>query len=226
MNTAHVLLFHCHPDELGWEAELVDSEEYRGHIEELMKATLFDIAEECAAISGTRVLLHTIPSYTFPDDEVRLLPVEHRVQPEGVIASRVVEAVASLYREDAGVIVIVILANNPLFLGTRIERARHLLEMEEETIVVGEGLVGESNRLVFVATRGFHPMVYESVQAISQAGALMVPLASVRCVTSIDDMVYLLHEVERAQLLGRSFPKRTYTKLNWMRKRQFIPEFD
>lgn len=221
MSQANILLFSGGPPEYGWNTYSEMPAEIQEQMRQLTDGMLLDLAEQCANIHDAQVMIYETETQRISTQQMLPPMVQSKMQMAGTLNERLREAVEGIYKTDGSAVVIVFLRPNPLFPVAHIHRTMELLHLEDDVVITA---TDENGTPEFVATRTFHSCVYGSMRSLTEVGAFVVPLPSLKKVSDMADLVYLHHEIERKSLLAQPVPRRTLEVLKRMQRYNLIPE--
>ena len=230
------LLFSCSAEDLGWQEDARMTTELRQEIDALHGAIVADLAERLSEQPSFRVVIYETRDSRIESTPLLSARVERRDQAPGLLGKRIHDALKENAEQGKTQSTVVFLARNPLYPQHLLARGIELLGQEDDVIVISEGGQERHNpSLLWIAMKRYHPEVVEPndrwwqggtalLQSIADANALVMSVRSVRNITSVDDLGYLFHEIEREVLLKQWYPLRTYEVLHRLRREHLIPE--
>ncbi len=194
----------------------------------LDRAMMLDTAERLSANPRVHVTVHDTPGR---GDGADVPPECARIG--GTVPVQIEDAVRGFYERHESGVLIVLLGRNPLWNPAEIDRIAVALDQEDDAVAFAFGGSGDAPPIAVIGTRRHHPGLYRAAGAgggaaqlrvLVAAEAMLVPLRPVRAVHGPADYVWLLHEVEREDLLGHAVPRRTFDVLQRMKRQFRIPE--
>ena len=232
----NLLLFCCAPSDLRWPELATVSSNLREEVTLLFNAIAVESAVHWSASLGMHAVLHTTPAS--PMEGLMSLPdsIHLVAQQELPIHKRFAEALRLSGENRDGSATILILGNNPLYPIVALQQGVELLGQEDEVVVFGEGHQRNGVRcLMWVAMKSRHPEIVELLEQPAEQGldfmriiadthGLVMVMKPVREIGGMNDLSYLLHEIERALLLKQWYPPHTYELLLRLRNHGAISE--
>jgi hypothetical protein len=230
------LLFTSSGDDLGWSESAPPIPGLSQEVDHLHNAIVCDLAERFVEYLPYNVrLLETSDTHFEPVPPIPAR-VECRTQTPGLLSRRVQEAAKDALESGEVSSLVVFLGRNPLYPLQLLTRGIELLSQEDDVIVLGEAVQERHHpSIMWLGLKSYHPEIFEQnerwwqggtplLQAAVDANALVMTLRPVRDITSVGDLGFLFHEVEREVLLKQWYPVRTYEALWKMRRKHLISE--
>jgi len=230
------LFFCCAPSDLSWQELASVSPSLKEEVTLILNAIALESAVHWSASFGMHAILHTTPATQ--TDELMSLPdsIHIVVQPNLPLHKRFAEALKLSGENRDGSTTILVLGNNPLYPIAELQQGVELLGQEDEVVVFGEGHQTDGVQcLMWVAMKSRHPEIVEHLEQPTEQGldftriiadthGLVVVMKPVREIGGMNDLSYLLHEIERALLLKQWYPPNTYELLLRLRNHGAISE--
>ena len=228
------VFFFCRPfSDLGWPETNSLTAGLRSELTDIVHSTNIDLAERLATEGSLSVSFFETDEC--PTNGTALKPGVNRiVQPSDPFDVRVFAAVKEAFDEDESSHVAIFLGVNPLYPAALVKAGMDLLDQEDDVVAIGEGTSVHDAPPLWVGMKRFHQRLLAELvrRSPTQPGAylnsieecIVVPMSRQPHVRSINDLAWLLHEVEREILLNRWYPKRTFDSLQRMKQAGSLKE--
>lgn len=232
----NLLLFCSTPADVQWPELNNFSNEIREDVALLLNAIAVESAVHWSASLGMHAVIHTTAAS--PMEGLMPLPdsIHLVAQQKLPLHKRFAEALRLSGENRDGSATTLILGNNPLYPIAALQQGVELLGQEDEVVVFGEGHQRDGAQcLMWVAMKSHHPEIVEHLEQPAEQGldfmriiadthGLVMVMKPVREIGGMNDLSYLLHEIERALLLKQWYPSRTYEVLMRLQNHGAIPE--
>jgi hypothetical protein len=191
-------------------------------IEELYCSFLADISAQVTRYPKTRIVIYySAPSLHEMLENLFHAPTELRLVAQietGTFYSSVIER---LFKSERCKNLLLLLAPHPLVDYHIIEHALHILNLEDDSLVIGTllnhkpyllGMKYPHESFLLLEDRGYHDSE-ELLRKCCSINGLLSPLPSLQVIQTTDDLVILMEKLERLCEARHDYPKRSLSLL-------------